>query len=128
MTDIARFGTGGPYEDLIGYSRAVRAGALVVTAGCTAIVDGVVQSEGDPYGQAVIAMDNALDALELAGCARDSCIQSRMYITDRSYADAVGRAHSEVLGDVRPVATMVVVSGLIDERMLVEVELVGVMA
>jgi enamine deaminase RidA (YjgF/YER057c/UK114 family) len=127
MTDIERYQSDGPYEDIIGYSRVVRAGSLVVTAGCAAVLDGVVQSEGDAYGQTVIALDNAIDALEKAGCPRESCIQSRMYVIDRSYADAVGKAHREVLGDVRPAATMILVAGLIDERMLVEVELVGVM-
>jgi enamine deaminase RidA (YjgF/YER057c/UK114 family) len=125
MTEIARYGSGGPFEDRIGYSRVVRSGSVVVTAGCTSVVNGVVQCEGDPHGQALVALRTAVAALETAGCARESCLQSRLYVTDRSYADAVGRAHHEVLGDVRPAATMVVVAGLIDERMLVEVELVG---
>jgi len=123
---IDRYSSGGPYEDVVGYSRVVRAGELVVTAGCTSVVDGVVQCEGDPYGQALTALRTAVAALELAGSAREACVQSRLYITDRSYADAVGRAHHEMLGDVRPAATMLVVAGLLDERMLVEIELVGV--
>jgi enamine deaminase RidA (YjgF/YER057c/UK114 family) len=126
MTAIKRYGSGGPYEDLIGYSRVVRAGSLAMTAGCTSVLDGAVQCVGDAYGQALIALRTAVAALAQAGCARTSCIQSRMYIADRSYSDDVGRAHHEVLGDVRPAATMVVVAGFLDPAMLVEVELVAV--
>jgi enamine deaminase RidA (YjgF/YER057c/UK114 family) len=126
MTSIVRYGSGGPYEEIIGYSRVVRAGSLVITAGCTAVLDGVLQSRGDAYGQTLVALRNGVAALEQAGCAREACVQTRMYVTDRSYAQAVGRAHHDVLGDVAPAATMVVVAGLIDPEMLVEIELVAV--
>jgi enamine deaminase RidA (YjgF/YER057c/UK114 family) len=120
---IERFGSGGPYEDVIGYSRVVRAGALFVTAGCTATVDGEVVGVGDAYQQALTAFGIALGALERAGAPAASVIRSRMYVTDRADADAVGRAHHELLGAVRPAATMVIVAGLINPQLLVEVEL-----
>lgn len=122
---IERFASGGPYEALIGYSRVVRAGETVLTAGCTSVVDGVFEHEGDPHGQALAAFHVGLSALAVAGCRREAVIQTRMYITDRAHADDVGRAHYDLFHDVRPVATMVVVAGLLDPRMLVEVELVG---
>ncbi len=122
---IERFGSGGPWEDLIGYSRVVRAGALFMTAGCTSVVDGQLVHEGDPYEQARTAFGVAIDALARAGCAREQVIFARMYLSDRSCADAVGRAHHDALGDVRPAATLLVVGGFIDPRMLVEVELTG---
>jgi enamine deaminase RidA (YjgF/YER057c/UK114 family) len=125
LTEIVRYGSGGPYEDVIGYSRVVRAGTLVLTAGCTSVVDGVVQHVGDGYGQALVAFRTAVTALETGGASREGCVQSRMYISDRADADGVGRAHSEVLGDVRPAATMIVVGGFLDPAMLVEIELVG---
>ncbi len=122
---IERFGSGGPFEDQIGYSRVVRAGDLFVTAGCTATVDGQLVGVGDAYTQAVTAFDIALGALERAGCPRAHVIQSRMYIRDPADADAVGRAHHEVFDAIRPAATMLVISGFLTEQMLVEIELVG---
>jgi enamine deaminase RidA (YjgF/YER057c/UK114 family) len=117
-----RFGSGGPYEEIYGYSRVVRAGDRLVTAGCTAIVDGVVTGVGDPYAQTVTAFRVALYALAEAGASIEDVIRTRMYVTDRAHADAVGRAHGEVFAAVRPAATLVVVAGLIDPAMLVEVE------
>lgn len=118
-----RRGSGGPYEDRFGYSRVVRVGPLGVTAGCTAVLDGVVQAPGDAGGQAGIALRIALDALAEVGLRPEHVVNTKMSIVDRADADAVGRAHRAVFGDVRPAATMVVVAGLIDPAMLVEVEL-----
>jgi enamine deaminase RidA (YjgF/YER057c/UK114 family) len=117
-----RFSSGGPYEQIYGYSRVVRAGDRLVTAGCTATVDGVVTGAGDPHTQTVTAFRVALDALARAGASVRDVIRTRMYVTDRAYADAVGRAHGEVFAAVRPAATLVVVAGLIHPDMLVEVE------
>jgi len=122
---IDRHGSGGPYEDVIGYSRVVRAGDWFVTAGCTAVVGGEVVGIGDPYLQAKTAFEIGIDALARAGCARHHIVSSRMYITDRAHAGEVGRAHKDLLGDVRPTASMFIVSGFIDEAMLFEVELSG---
>jgi enamine deaminase RidA (YjgF/YER057c/UK114 family) len=125
---ITRFASGGPYEDLIGYSRVVRAGELFVTAGCTSVVGGELAHEGDAYAQALTAFGVAIDALAHAGCPRHKVISSRMYITDRADADAVGRAHSEVFDEVRPTSSMILAAGFLDPRMLVEIELVGSLA
>ncbi len=118
-----RHGSGGPYEDRYGYSRVVRVGPLAVTAGCTAVVDGVVRHVGDPGGQAEIGLRTALAALSGVGIGPEDVVSVRMSITDPAHADAVGLAHRQLLGHVRPAATMVVVAGLIDPEMLVEVEL-----
>jgi enamine deaminase RidA (YjgF/YER057c/UK114 family) len=120
-----RFGSGGPYEERIGYSRVVRAGNLYTTAGCTSTVDGSLVHEGDPYRQTLTAFTIGLDALEAAGCPRANVVQTRMYITDPSFSDDVGRAHHDLFAEIRPTAAMIVVAGFIDPRMLVEVELVG---
>jgi enamine deaminase RidA (YjgF/YER057c/UK114 family) len=120
---IERFGSGGPFEDLIGYARVVRAGDLFVTAGCTATVDGELVGIGDAYRQAITAFGVGLDALERAGCPRSHVIQTRMYITDRAHAEAVGRAHSELFDAIRPVTAMIIVAGFLTDQMLVEVEL-----
>jgi enamine deaminase RidA (YjgF/YER057c/UK114 family) len=116
---IERFGSGGPWEDAYGYSRAVRVGDRVLTAGCTATVDGEVTAVGDPYAQTLVAFRIALDA---AGVSPGDVIRTRMYVTDRAHADAVGRAHGELFRAVRPAATLVVVAGLLHPDHLVEVE------
>ena len=122
---IQRFSSGGPYEQRIGYSRVVRAGDLFVTAGCTSVVDGVLMHHDDPYAQSLTAFSIGVDALAAAGCPIENVVQTRMYITKREHAEDVGRAHKAIFAEINPAATMVVVAGLIDPHMLVEVELVG---
>lgn len=119
---IQRISSGGPWEEKIGYSRAVLAGDLAMVAGCTATVDGAVVHEGDPYEQARTAIQIALWSLERLGLGAKDVVRTRMYITRAEYADEVGRAHGSVFADVRPAASMLVVAGLIDPRMLVEIE------
>jgi enamine deaminase RidA (YjgF/YER057c/UK114 family) len=124
---VERYASGGPYEDVVGYSRVVvihaSGGITGVTAGTTAVVNGVVQHPRDAYAQALVAFQSALFALERAGFARTDVTSTRMYVVDLPrHADAVGRAHAELLGDVRPVATMVGAAALVDRQMLVEVE------
>jgi enamine deaminase RidA (YjgF/YER057c/UK114 family) len=119
---ITRLGSGGPWEDAYGYSRVVKAGPLVLTAGCTATVDGVVQHVGDPFAQASVAFRIALDAAAKAGAGVEDVIRTRMYVVGPDHADEVGRAHGAVFGAVRPVATMVMVDRLVHPDMLVEVE------
>lgn len=119
---ITRFGSGGPWEERYGYCRVVRAGNLLLTAGCTATVDGVVTGIGDPGAQALTAFRIALDALAGAGAGVEHVIRTRMYVTDAAHSDAVGAAHGSLFAAVRPVATLVVVAGLLDPEHLVEVE------
>jgi enamine deaminase RidA (YjgF/YER057c/UK114 family) len=122
---VRRLPSGGPYEPLIGYSRAVVAGPLVFVAGCTGIVDGRVVGEDDPYTQAVQAFRNVEAALASAGAALADVVQTRMFVTDIARWEDVGRAHREVFGDIRPVTAMLGVAGLIDPALLVEVEAVA---
>ncbi|MFC8620396.1 RidA family protein [Micromonospora purpureochromogenes] len=118
-----RLGSGGPWEAVYGYARVVRAGDLAWTAGCTSTVDGRVTHVGDAAAQTAQALRIGLDALAEVGAEPGDVVRTRMYVTDRSYADEVGRAHNAVFGAVRPAATMVVVAGLLDPDQLVEVEL-----
>jgi enamine deaminase RidA (YjgF/YER057c/UK114 family) len=118
-----RHGSGGHWEDRFGYSRVVRVGPLALTAGCTAFVNGVLEGIGDPGLQARIAIGTALAALTGVGVRPEEVVASRMSITDRSFAEDVGLAHEEIFGTIKPVATMVIVQGLLDPEMLVEVEL-----
>src|SRR5215475_4323916 len=107
MTEVKHFGSGGPWEEIYGYSRVVIAGGRAVTAGTTSTVNGQVTHVGDAAGQARQAFEIALAALENAGVSRTQVIRSRMYVVHADDADAVGGAHGEVFGDVRPAATLV---------------------
>jgi enamine deaminase RidA (YjgF/YER057c/UK114 family) len=119
---VQRFGSGGPWEDRVGYSRVVVAGPWFLTAGCTATVDGVVVHVGDAGAQAREAFAIALTALAGAGATVEQVVRTRMYVRDRSDSSAVGTAHAEVFGDVRPVTAMYVVAGFMHPDHLVEVE------
>lgn len=120
---VTRLGSGGPWEQSYGYSRVVRAGDLALTAGCTSTVDGRVAHVGDAAAQTAQALRIGLAALAEVGVEPGDVVRTRMYVTDRLHADEVGRAHNAVFGAVRPVATLVVVAGLLDPDHLVEVEL-----
>jgi enamine deaminase RidA (YjgF/YER057c/UK114 family) len=119
---ITRFAGQAPWEARYGYSRVVVAGDWAITAGTTATgVDGVLHP-GEPYRQALAAFKIALDALQAAGVAPEQVVRTRMYVTDITSQAEVGRAHQEMLGHIRPVATMVEVPRLADPAHLVEVE------
>ncbi|HEY6553945.1 MAG TPA: RidA family protein [Vicinamibacteria bacterium] len=117
-----------PWEPLIGYSRAVRVGSLVHVAGTTATGDdGQIVGKDDPYAQTVQIFRNVEKALAQAGATLKDVVRTRMYLTDMNTWEMVGRAHGEVFRDVRPVATMVEVSRLVDADMLVEIEVEAIL-
>jgi enamine deaminase RidA (YjgF/YER057c/UK114 family) len=120
---IERHGSGAPWEAAAGYSRVVRAGDLVLVAGTTAFTEGgAIAGIGDPYEQARQALANVEAALATAGARLEDVVRTRMYVTDLSRADEVTRAHGEVFGEIRPVTALIGVAGLLDPRMLVEIE------
>jgi enamine deaminase RidA (YjgF/YER057c/UK114 family) len=119
---ITRFTGLAPWETRYGYSRVVIAGDWAITAGTTATGPDGVLHPGDPYRQTLAAFSIALDALQAAGAAPERVVRTRMYVTDITSQAAVGRAHQELLGHIRPVATMVEVARLADPAHLVEVE------
>jgi len=114
-----------PYEGQFGFSRIVRAGDFILIGGTTSVgPQGSVIGE-TPYEQAVEILRKILHELDRAGVGAPDVIQTRVYVTDISRAEEVGRAHGDVFAEHRPLMTMVEVSGLIDPRMLVEIETVA---
>lgn len=119
--------SGGPWEDIVGYSRAVRVGDRVFVAGTTAALpDGSVFAPGDAHGQAKRCFEVIAHALAEAGAAMADVVRTRMFVTDISRWEEFGRAHGEVFATIKPAATMVEVSRLIDPAMLIEVEVEAV--
>ncbi|WP_058044857.1 RidA family protein [Streptomyces roseifaciens] len=124
MTEaVQRVQSDSPWEEAFGCARAVAAGDRVLVAGTMPFTGTVLNGEGDPYEQARSAFGNALAALERFGLGPEAVVRTRMYLTHARDVDEVGRAHKELFDAVRPAATLIVVSGFVDSRVLVEVEL-----
>jgi len=114
--------SGAPWEDIVGYCRAVRIGNVIEVAGTTATVDGQVVGKGDPYLQSKVAFEKIEAALKEAGASMADVVRTRMFVTDISQWEAYGKAHGEFFKTIKPAATMVEVKALIDPDMMVEIE------
>ncbi|RNB91707.1 RidA family protein [Brevibacillus fluminis] len=114
--------TGSPWEPVVGYCRAIRVGNRIEVAGTTAMKDGQVVGVGDPYEQTKFILQTIEKALHELGADLSHVIRTRMFVTDISQWEEIGKAHGEFFREIQPVATMVEVKALIDPQLLVEIE------
>lgn len=114
--------TGAPWEEKVGYSRAVRLGNIVEVSGTVALKDGQLVGKGDAYAQTKRILEIIEEVLGEAGAKVEDVVRTRMYVTDISQWEAIGKAHGEVFHDIRPATSMIEVSQLIDPDYLLEIE------
>ncbi len=117
-----KFNSGTPWEAEVKYSRAVRRGNFVAVSGTTAMDKDQLIGKQDAGEQARFIFKKIINSLNEVGATAEDIVRTRMYITNPQDADAVTKAHAEVLGEVRPTTTLLVVSGFIDPSLLVEIE------
>ena len=123
MSDRVKYSSGTKWEPIVGYSRAVRVGKVVYVSGTTATdSEGKLVGIGDPGKQTVQALNNIRGALESVGSKLEDVVRTRIYVTDISRWEVVGRAHGAVFKDIRPTTSMVEVKKLISPEILVEIE------
>jgi len=122
-----KISSGSPWEDIVGYSRAIRVGNIIEVAGTTAMDGDVLVGKDDLYAQTVFIFKKIEKALAEAGGSLNDIIRTRMYVVDISKWEEAGKAHGEFFKDIKPVSTMVEVSKLIHEDLLIEIEVTAIL-
>jgi len=123
MSDRVKYSSGAKWEPIVGYSRAIRVGKIVHVSGTTATdSEGKLVGIGDPGKQTVQALNNIRGALESLGSKLEDVVRTRIYVTDISRWEEVGKAHGAVFKDIRPTTSLVEVKKLISPEILVEIE------
>lgn len=117
-----KISTDSPWEDIVGYSRAVKAGNLIEVTGTVAFEDGRVVGANDPYAQTICILRIIENQLQKLEASLDDVIRTRIFVTDISKWEQVGKAHSEIFDEIRPATSMVEISALISPEYLVEIE------
>jgi enamine deaminase RidA (YjgF/YER057c/UK114 family) len=121
-----KISSGSPWEEIIGYSRAIRIGNVIEVAGTTAMDGDMLIGKGDIYGQTIFILKKIEVALAAAGATMNDVVRTRMFVTDITQWEAVGKAHGQFFAAVKPVATMVEVSRLINDDLLIEIEVTAI--
>ncbi len=121
-----KINSGSPWEDIVGYSRAIRVGNIVEVAGTTAMDGDVLIGKGDIYRQTAFIFKKIEKALTEAGATLNDVVRTRMFVTDISQWEEVGKAHGEIFKNIKPVSTMVEVSRLINDDLLIEIEVTAI--
>ena len=116
------FSSGAQWENIVGYSRAVKVGNVIEISGTTAVDGNVVVGKGDVYAQAVFIFQKIEKVLIEAGSSLQDVVRTRMYVTDISKWEQAGKAHALFFNEIKPATTMVEVSKLINEDLLIEIE------
>ena len=129
LSNRSNYSSGAPWESIAGYSRAVRVGNIIEVAGTTAVdTEGQVVGAGDISKQTDYIFNKIRNALNDAGSKMSDVIRTRMYLTDINDWETVARVHGDIFSDIKPVSTLVEVSGLIDEELLIEIEVSAVVS
>jgi len=128
MSDKVRYSSGVIWEDIVGYSRAVKVNDRLLISGTTSIVDGKIIGEGDPYLQTKTIIDKLETVLHQAESNLEDIVRLRVYVTDISKWEEVGRALGETFKKIKPAQTLVGVSALVDPKMMVEIEAEAVLS
>ena len=123
-----KISSGSPWEDIVGYSRAVRVGNIIEVAGTTAMDGDILIGKGNVYEQTVFIFKKIEKALIEAGATLADVVRTRMFVTDISLWEEVGKAHGEFFKEIKPVATMVEVSKLINDDLMIEIEVTAIVA
>ncbi|WP_438426005.1 RidA family protein [Aquimarina macrocephali] len=127
MKNRKNISSGSPWEDIVGYSRAVKVGNIIEVSGTTATgKDGDIIGIDDPYLQTKTIIETAKNVLEDMGYGLDNVIRTRIYTTDISQWEAIGKAHGEYFGTIKPTTAMVEIAKLINPDMLVEIEFTAI--
>jgi enamine deaminase RidA (YjgF/YER057c/UK114 family) len=121
-----KISSGSPWEDIVGYSRAVRVGNVVEVAGTTAMDGDELIGKGDMYKQTIFIFKKIEKALAQAGATLNHVVRTRMFVTDISQWEEAGKAHGEFFKTIKPVATMLEVSRLINDDLLIEIEVTAI--
>ena len=129
LSDRSYYSSSTPWESIAGYSRAVRVGNIIEVAGTTAVdTEGQVVGAGDISKQTDYIFNKIRNALNDAGSKMSDVIRTRMYLTDINDWETVARVHGDIFSDIKPVSTLVEVSGLIDKELLIEIEVSAVVS
>jgi len=118
-----RFASDSKWEDIVGYSRAIRVGNVIEISGTVAVdAENQIQGEGNAFGQTLFILKKIISFVEKAGGKKEDIIRTRIFVTDISKWEEVGLAHGEIFREIKPVTTMIEVKSLISKEYLVEIE------